>query len=300
MNNFLLLLVTIVWGSTFFIIKDTVGTVNEYFIVFGRMLLAAIPMLLFVLFKNKKSLVTTKAIVNGSILGFLLTATYLSQTIGLKYTSSGHSAFITGAAVIIVPIILFALYKAKFQKSDLFSILVVVFGLFLLTYDFDTKFNQGDIITLFTAFTAAFHIVLSGRYVRKTETLSLITYQFISGSVFSFIGLLLMDSNIGVLSSESFAAIVYLGIFGTLFCYFVSVWVQKYVSSVKVALIFSLEPVFGALFGYLALHESLNSKEAIGMFLILLGVVLYQILTSENENSTAVTQKKQRFMPQNK
>jgi drug/metabolite transporter (DMT)-like permease len=288
MNNFLLILVTIVWGTTFFIIKDTVGTVNEYFIVFGRMLLAAIPMLFFVLIKNKKSLVNKQAIIKGSILGFLLTATYLSQTIGLKFTSSGHSAFVTGAAVIFVPIILYIFYKAKFRKSDLFSILIVVIGLFLLTYDFDTKFNKGDIITLITAVAAAFHIVLSGRYVKNTETLSLITYQFISGSVFSLIGLLVVGFDIGSLSSESLTAIVYLGIVGTLFCYFVSVWVQKYVSSVKVALIFSLEPVFGALFGYLALSELLNGKEAFGMFLILFGVVLYQILISNKQKEEPV------------
>ncbi|MBN2597562.1 DMT family transporter [Labilibaculum sp.] len=295
MNNFLLIIVTIVWGSTFFIVKGTVGTVNEYFIVFGRMLLAAIPMLFLVILKNRKSLVNRQAIINGSILGFLLAVTYLSQTIGLKYTSSGHSAFITGAAVIIVPVILLTIYRAKFQRSDLFSILVVVIGLFLLTYDFDTKFNNGDIITLITAVSAAFHIVLSGRFVKNTETLPLISYQFISGSVFSLIGVLAVGFDIGSLSSESITAIVYLGIIGTLFCYFVSVWVQKYVSSVKVALIFSLEPVFGALFGYLALSESLNGKEAFGMFLILLGVVLYQILTSDTQNSLSKEQKEDQF-----
>ena len=281
MKNFLLILVTIVWGSTFFIIKDTVNTVNEYFIVFGRMLLASIPMVLFVFFKNRKSLVNKRAIINGSVLGFLLTSTYLSQTIGLKYTSSGHSAFITGAAVILVPVILFFIYKVKLLKRDLLSILIVIAGLFLLTYDFDTKFNKGDIITLITAVSAAFHIVLSGRFVKRTEALPLITYQFISGTVFSLIGLLIVGFDSVIISTGSATAILYLGVIGTLFCYFVSVWVQKYVSSVKVALIFSLEPVFGALFGYLALHETLNGKETSGMFLILLGVILYQLLRSD-------------------
>jgi len=281
MNNLLLLLVTIIWGSTFFIIKDTVDTVNEYFIVFGRMLLAAIPMLSFVLLKNRTSLANKQAIVNGSILGFLLTATYVSQTIGLKFTSSGHSAFITGAAVILVPVILYFGYKAKIYKSDLLSILVVMIGLFLLTYDFDTQFNQGDVITLVTAVSAAFHIVLSGRFVKRTEALPLITYQFISGTVFSFIGLLVVGFDSVAISSGSLTAILYLGVIGTLFCYFVSVWVQKFVSSVKVALIFSLEPVFGALFGYWALHETLNGKEIFGMLLILIGVILYQVLRSK-------------------
>ena len=104
MNIFLLILNTIIWGTTFFIIKDAVNTVNEYYLVFFRTFVAAVSMLVFVFFKDKKSLLTKKTIIRGMILGVLLAVTYISQTIGLKYTSSGHSAFITGTGVIIIPI----------------------------------------------------------------------------------------------------------------------------------------------------------------------------------------------------
>lgn len=289
MKNFLLILVTIVWGSTFFIIKDTVESVNPFFIVFGRVFLASIPMLLYVFFRNKKSLFNKQAIIKGSILGLLLTTTYISQTIGLQYTSSGHSAFITSIAVILVPVIMFFGYKAQLLKSDYFSIFIVMIGLFLLTYDFETHLNKGDAITLITAISLAFHIVLSGRYVKTTEFLSLITYQFVSASVFSLIGSLFMGYEHGfdlnLISSESIWAIAYLGFFGTLFCYFVSVWIQKYESSVKVAIVFSLEPVFAALFAYLFVNEILNLKEISGTVLILLGVILYQVFRNKSSQS---------------
>lgn len=288
MKNFLLVLVAIVWGSTFFIIKDTVTSVPPFYIVLGRMLMASIPMLVFMLFKNRRSLLNKKAIINGSILGLLLTTTYVSQTIGLQYTSSGHSAFITGIAVVLVPILLVLIYRQSIKKTETISILVVILGLFLLTYDFDTHFNKGDLITLITAFSLAFHIILSGRFVKTTESLSLITYQFVSGTVFCAIGSLAVGYDNGfegmVMSSESMMAIMYLGAFGTLFCYFVSVWVQKYESSVKVALVFSLEPVFAAFFAYIFVSEVLSFKEIIGTVFILFGVVLYQVLKSRSES----------------
>jgi drug/metabolite transporter (DMT)-like permease len=78
-----------------------------------------------------------------------------------------------------------------------------------------------------------------------------------------------------VLSFRSGIAIFYLGIIGTLFCYFVAVWVQKYVSSLKVAIIFSLEPVFAAIIGFIILHEVLNIKELAGAIFILLGVIFH-------------------------
>lgn len=282
MKNFLLVLVAIVWGSTFFIIKDTVASVPPFYIVLGRMLMASIPMFFLVFFKNRRSLLNKKAIINGSILGLLLTTTYVSQTIGLQYTSSGHSAFITGIAVVLVPILLVVIYRQSIKKTEVISILIVMIGLFLLTYDLDTYFNKGDLITFITSFSLAFHIILSGRFVKTTESLSLITYQFVSGTVFCAIGSLFVAYNSDfegmVISSESLMAIMYLGAFGTLFCYFVSVWVQKYESSVKVALVFSLEPVFAALFAYIFVHEILNTKEMVGAILILIGVVLYQVL----------------------
>jgi len=295
MRNFLLILVTIFWGSTFFIIKDTVASVHPFDIVFGRVILASIPMLIYVFFKNKRSLLNKQAIMKGSVLGLLLTTTYVSQTYGLQYTSSGHSAFITSIAVVLVPIILFFGFKEQFLRSDYLSIFIVLIGLFLLTYDLETQFNQGDIITFITALSLAFHIVLSGRYVKTTESLSLITYQFVSATVFSFIGSLWMswgnDFPMLQISTSSMISIAYLGFFGTLFCYFISVWVQKYESSVKVALVFSLEPVFAALFAYLFVNEILTLKELIGAFFILLGVIAYQFFRSYGSRALMDTEK---------
>ena len=281
MHTFLLILVTIIWGSTFFIVKDAVSSVNEYFLVFGRTLIAAIVMILIILFTNKKSLLNKKAIINGSILGILLATTYISQTIGLKYTSTGHSAFITGSAVIVVPILLYLFYKEKILKSDLFSVFVVLIGLLLLTYDFNTKINIGDLITLITALAYANHVILAGKFVKNTDILAMIAYQFLTASVFSFLIFILTNQSFPVLEIKSVISITYLGFIGTLFCYFISIWVQKYVSSIKVALIFTLEPIFAAFFGYLVLRETLNIKEMTGALLILFGITLYQVLKSK-------------------
>lgn len=283
MKTFWLILVTIVWGSTFFIIKDTVGSVNEYLIVFIRSVLAFAAMFLFQLFKDRKKLLNIKAFSYGSILGILLAITYAAQTIGLKYTSTGHSAFITSSAVIIVPFILFFLYKVKLFKIDIAAVLIVFAGLFLLTYDFDTEINLGDLLTIITAVSYAFHVVLAGRFVKKSDTLTIVTYQFFAASVVSLIAFMYSNHETIIISSKAWSSLIYLGLIGTLFCYFITVWVQKYVSSLKVAIIFSLEPVFAALISYIAIHEVLNLKELTGAALILAGVIVHSILKSRSE-----------------
>lgn len=277
MKTFLLVLVTIVWGSTFFIIKDTVGSVNEYLIVFIRSIQAFIVMFVYQLIKNKKQLVNYKAIYYGFIMGILMAITYGAQTIGLKYTSTGHSAFITSSAVIIIPFLLFLFYKTKLVKIDIVAVVILFGGLFLLTYDFETKMNIGDIITIITAFAYAFHVILAGRFVKKADTTTLITYQFLGASLVSLIAFFITNNETVSISAKAWGSLIYLGLIGTLFCYFVMVWVQKYVSSLKVAIIFSLEPVFAAIIGYLAINEILNTRELIGASLILFGVIVHSI-----------------------
>lgn len=276
--TFWLVLVSIVWGSTFFLIKDTVASVNENLIVFSRSILAFIAIFIFQFYKDRKSLFEKSGIIYGSILGVLLALTYTSQTIGLKYTSTGHSAFITSSAVIGVPFILFVFYKFKLLKIDILSVAIVFIGLFLLTYDFETEINKGDLITIITALSCAFHIVISGRSVKKANTLTIVTYQFFAASVVSFIAWSFSGDMHLNFSMKAGFSLLYLGLIGTLFCYFVSVWVQKYVTSLKVAIVFSLEPVFAAIFGFFFLHEILNPKELIGAALILGGVIMHSIL----------------------
>jgi drug/metabolite transporter (DMT)-like permease len=280
MKIFLLILTAIIWGSTFFIIKDTVITVNEYYLVFIRTFIAAISMLLFLIFKDKKTLLNYQTLIKGMVLGILLATTYISQTIGLKYTSSGHSAFITGAGVIIVPMLLFTFFKRKLKIQEIIILFVVLIGLYFLTYDSETVLNIGDLITLITAFSLAWHLILSGKYVKKTEVLSLIAYQFLFASVLSFLLYVTTQPVSFRLSTNESISLLYLGFVGTLFCYFVSVWAQKQVDTITVAIIFTLEPVFAATFAWIFASETLNLKEITGGLIILGGIVAFQSISN--------------------
>ena len=277
MPTFLLVVVTVVWGSTFFIIKDAVRDVDAFCLVFIRNLIAAVPMSLYAFARDRKAFSSTTALTRGAVLGFLLATTYLSQTLGLRYTTSGHSAFITGSAVIFVPILLFVVRRVKLLPLDILSILGVFAGLFLLTWDGNGRINPGDLITLITMAAYAFHLVIAGRFVRETDVTAMIAHQFNFATLFSLAAWLLAGDGGVALGARSLCVLAYLGLCGTLFCYFVTVWAQKHVSAVQVALIFALEPVFAALFARAFAGETLRAKELFGMSLILAGVILYQV-----------------------
>jgi drug/metabolite transporter (DMT)-like permease len=274
----LLFVTTVVWGSTFVIIKDTVRTVDPFLLVAVRNLQAAAAMSLWLLMSDRRALLDRDAWRRGLPLGFLLAATYASQSIGLRFTSVGHSAFITGSAVVMVPVILFFVLRERLTLREWLCVLAVFVGLFLLAFDFQTRINTGDALTLICALSYAVHIILAGRFVKCTSGKALIHAQFVWSAVASLLFYALWGRDTGMPAARAWGSLIYLGLVGTLFCYFVAVWAQKVVSAMQVMIIFALEPVFAALFGYWLCREVLYVREWLGAVVMLAGVVTYQLL----------------------
>ncbi len=75
---------------------------------------------------------------------------------------------------------------------------------------------------------------------------------------------------------------LYLGFFGTLLCFFVTVLAQKFVSTITTAMILSLEPIFAATTSFIVLQESLSLLEIIGGIAIILGLITFNVLDAKS------------------
>ncbi len=273
----------LVWGTTFVVVKDSSTLIDPFLLSGLRNLIAVIVLLIYILFTNKtKALLNKKVLIYGSILGVLLAAIYIIQTVGLIFTTSNHSAFISCSAVIMVPIFLYFIGWQKFVLKQIFAIIVVSGGLILLTYQPGiSKLNLGDILTFIAAIICALHLIFAGHFVRIVDFLSLIFYQFLVAAIVSFIGLYINSQFISsepiLFDPNSINNVLYLGLLGTLFCYFVTVWGQKRVSTIYTALIFSLEPIFASTTAYFVLGEYFSKNEIIGASLIFIGLIYYSI-----------------------
>lgn len=283
-----LLLCCMIWGTTFVAIKNISQLIDPFLLATLRSLIAVLvllPMLLIT--KKKESFFNRKAIKYGFITGLILGGIYVVQTIGMQYTSSNHSAFISSSAVIMIPIILVLAGKQKLNVKQISCITLIALGLYFLTNTNDHQpYNIGDTITFFGAIICALHIILSGQYVRKTDFLGLVFYQFLFSTLISLIGLI-VNSEITqtkiLYSSDAFNSLLYLGFFGTLICFFVTIWAQKFVSTITTAMIFSLEPVFAAFTSFILLNEKLPPSEIAGALLIIVGLILFNLIKTKTE-----------------
>ena len=293
-----ILLVTlccIIWGTTFTVVKEITSEINPFLLSTARNSIATILLILYLIVSKKLiKLKNKKSIIYGSTIGIILAIIYISQTLGLNYTTANNSAFISSITVILIPIILIFTGKVVLNKKQLASILIVLIGLYLLTIKNGLiSINKGDLITFGSTFICALHIILSGIYVNKTEFLSLIFYQFLSASLFSIIGFILFKPEILnttlIYDSSTILRVLYLGVLGTFFCFFVTVWCQQFIGSIFLALIFSMEPIFAGITSYLILDEKFNSKELLGAIVIFIGIIAYSISKNNNyEKSNSI------------
>lgn len=270
-----LLFTVAVWGTTFVIVKDTLRNIDPLILVGYRFFISAAVLGIILLFFKQKLFTNIK---QGIILGFILWLLYVPQTIGLKYTTASNSVFITGLFIVFVPVFSFILFKKFPTIIQISSIIIAVIGFWFLTGGIN-NINRGDAITLITAIGGALHILVADHYIKKNNNPFILNFQqLLVVSVLSFaIGGLLQRSfiptNYGVIWP-----ILFLAIIPGLAAYTIQLVAQKYTAPIKVALIFVLEPVFGALFAWTLGGEHVVPVKAFGGVLIVVAMMLPELL----------------------
>lgn len=264
---------SLVWGATFFVVKDTLSFVHPVTLVGYRFLIASLVMFPFVV----KNGLIKKHIKEGLALSSFLVMGYVTQTLGLEYTTASNSGFITALSVLFVPIFLFFLFRRSISKTHWFACFAAAGGLWFLTGGI-SGFNYGDMLTFICAPAFAFQIIYIDKYLTKGyNLLSLAFYQFfLTGIICLFISLVLGYS-FAVTLPKAGTMIVFLAIFPTFSAFFVQLWAQKKIAPVKVGLILSTEPVFAAIFAWTLGGEVLKAKTIIGGLIIMSAILVSEL-----------------------
>ena len=284
LSDFSLFMVALIWGATFVMIQNAIDFLPPLAFNGIRFGLAGIVMLLILMLGKNPKTFSLKAIGYGSVLGLCLFIGYAFQTVGLLYTTVSKSGFITGLNVVLVPLFAFVVLNIKPSFSAIAGSLIAAVGLYLLTSAGEAdSWNRGDVLSLFCAIAFAFHIVLTGKFTHQASVLMLTTVQFFTVSLLSFIGTFLLENwqsafQISVLMKPSvFYALLITSLLATAAAFFIQTYAQKYTPPSRVALILSLEPVFGVLTAFFWIGERLSWAGVTGSALIFLGMVLSEV-----------------------
>ena len=273
-HDIMLLAATLVWGSSFFIVKDLVASVNPFVMVAYRFLIASVfvALLAFVLKKNLLG-----NILEGLILAFTVWLITVLQAVGMVYTTASNSGFITAMFVVFVPIFSILLFGGKLKKSSLLAIVIDVAGLWFLTEGLKA-INLGDFLTMLAAVASAFHILFIDKFGKKgLDPLVLCFQQFFFAGLLSLITALVMGYSFSIVWGKAVYSLAFLIALPTIFSFLAQIFSQKHVDAIRASLIYTLEPVFAAVLAWTLGGEKAISVRVLGGCLIFAGMIISDI-----------------------
>jgi drug/metabolite transporter (DMT)-like permease len=159
-------------------------------------------------------------------------------------------------------------------------VLICIVGGFLLTELDNVSVRTGDAIAVFNAFFWAFHIVFISRFLRIFNfPITIATFQCFVGGVFAFIPALAFE-NVSLLNlSLEWKELMYAGVLSSGVAFLLQIYAQQNLNPAPVAIIFTLEGVWAAIFGWIIIGQYLNEIKIFGIILILTAVIFSQIAT---------------------
>lgn len=294
-----LVLAAFFFGTTFVVVQDAVERMEPLPFITLRFLLAAL--VLGVVARNRPA--SPGELRHGVAAGSALAIGYVTQTIGLQYTSPATSAFVTYLLVVFVPIIAFVVLRRRPHPATIVGIVLALVGLVLLTqggnhHASGSGLGRGEVLTLGCAVAFAAHLVLLSEVAVRHDPVRLTVVQLATVVVGCLTASLVAeaahqldgstDGSTLAVDGSALVAAAFTGVFATALAFLLMVWGQRAVTATHAALIFLLEPVFAAALSWLT-GDPLTATTMAGGALILGAVLVAEV--APNLHTRTLTQR---------
>lgn len=263
---------TLIWGSSFIILKSTLDSVPTLWVLALRFTGAAALMAL-IGWKELKQL-DRQYLKKGAVLGTALFAAYTLQTFGLEYTTPGKNAFLTATYCVLVPFMWWAFTKKRPDAYNLGAALVCIIGMALVSLDGDLSLGLGDGLTICCGIFYALHIILTSRAVEGRSPVLLSMVQFAVAGLWCWVTAPMVSAFPTGVSASAWWSIAYLCFMCTGICFLLQTIGQKHATPQTASIILTLESVFGTLLSVIFYHEQLSLKTLTGFVLIFIAVLI--------------------------
>jgi len=269
--DLMLLMITVFWGASYMLTKIGLGVLDPFNLTALRFVIAfCVSAIVFYRHILKTDMKTVKY---ALILALILFGVFISMTFGLEYTTASNAGFLVSLSVVFIPIISVVFLKHKIEIKLIAGVCLAIIGIALLTLNDQLQVGGGDLLCILCALLFAVHIIVTGVYTQKVDSIALSVIQLGFVGLFSVVFSVFTETVKLPQSGLSWFAVLALSILCTAVGYIVQTTAQQYTSATHTGLILSLEPVFSAVFAYIFLGEVLSNRGYIGA-VILLGSVL--------------------------
>jgi drug/metabolite transporter (DMT)-like permease len=273
--EWILIGITMIWGTTFLIIHVAVAHTGPLFFVGIRFVVAGL--IGAAVFRRALRGITGHEVVAGAVIGVTIFIGYGLQTMGLQTITASRSAFITALYVPMVPLLQWVLLRRPPGAMTLVGVAFAFAGLVLLAGpDAGTAgLSTGETLTLLSAVACAAEIVLISRYAGTVDARRVAVVQVTVAGLLSFAMMPVAGERVPEFSWVWLAAGIGLGAASILIQLAMN-WAQRSVSATRATVIYAGEPVWGGIIGRLA-GERLPGPAILGAVLIVVGVLVSEL-----------------------
>jgi drug/metabolite transporter (DMT)-like permease len=281
----LLILTTLLWGTSFIITKSLTKEIPIFFYLGLRFFIAIVG---FIPYFIKIKEMNKKIILWGFLTGLIYFIAIVFQTIGIQTTTAGKTAFITGLSTIMVPFIGWFGFKKSLNKRIWLAVVISVIGMAFLLLEGESNLLIGDFLVLICAFLYAIYIILNDKYVHLVDVYLYSLMQILVICILCFGSSLIIQESFNILSMKfSFWTIMlYMGLMVTTGTFIFQNWSQQYQGPTQTAIIFALEPVFAVLFAsFIIGNETMTLLGWVGCGLIFIAILIVVLKSQGNNNN---------------
>jgi drug/metabolite transporter (DMT)-like permease len=301
-----LLLATLAWAGSFTWAKAAGDGLNQAAGLASGALLGPILLLAWrftaagvlwlILFPAARRGLSWATVGRSVLLGVLLWAGQTVQMLGLDRTSEAVNAFLTSLTVVFVPLLMVVVVRRPPRATLWFPVSLAAVGIWLMTGAAPTGFGAGEMLGLACAVMFSAHMIALGEVARRDSPWHMAAGQFLSVGLGSAVVCLFVSQGATPLtlpaqwalfiSTDLWFYVVLLVVMSTMTSFGLMFYFQPKLDPTRAALIYLAEPVFAALYAYVAVGRALSAIALLGAGLILAANVLVEILARRHRRAS--------------
>lgn len=262
-SELLLLLAVLLWSTTFAVMKESLGNISPALLVLIRFGIAAA--VVYVLFRSRIEF-TRLNLLKGLAIGIPEYVGFMLQVTGITMTTASKSAFITGLAVVVAPVLSFLFLREQRSWKVALALLLAVNGLWIISFGFTLRvggMGMGDFLTLLCALAFGVQVFLIHLFSHRDSFYASTFFQLLAVAMCSLVYALGTKQTL-VVNPVSWPSLLYLAVFTTVITLLLQNRFQHDVTVARASVIYSLEPVFATLLAVLFIGERMGPAVLVG------------------------------------
>lgn len=273
MGRLVLLGASLIWGSSFFVMKNSVAQVPVLLLLAFRFTVGFV--LLSLIFHKRWRGLRRQTVLRGFACGAAYAAAYLLQTYGLQDTTPGKNAFLTAIYCVLSPFLAWVLFRKRVAGRNWLAAVLCLAGIGLVSLDADLSMGRGDALTLLGGVMFAVHLVFLSGWGEQDDPVMMAVVQMGTSAACCWAGALLTSqAALTALPASALPELIYLAVFATTLAGLMQNVGQSVTPAAQSAILLSFESVFGVMFSCMVGQDVLTPRLLLGFAVIFTSVIL--------------------------